>query len=250
MLIGDSRSGKSTLSETLRTGPNIVQNIQIYSQTTEPKINSTVIEYEGKQITLNIVDTPGLHEILPEKNIDIALNKNGGYDLSNIQEIQLDKKVRTDKEILLKIIEFTKLKVSDIDLVLFVYDINKGLSKETLESLARYNQAFPNLMNNCAIVFTRCEKFTEAERKGLLIDFAKSPIFHKTKVSAMFKKGVFFSGAIDPFLVRVHNNARDESFMRIIIDDISNQREKILQLIVKNTEQVNTSTLSTWCLQS
>jgi len=249
MLIGETRSGKTTLMETLIHGVTKVDNMQIYSQTRDPKINSAVIDYKNQKITLNILDTPGLNEKLPEKEVDIQININGGYDLSNVRQMINVKKPRTDKEIIVSIIEFAKLKVSDIDLVLFVYDIHKGLSKDALDTLAKYNQAFPSLMNNCAIVFTKCEKLTNDERKQILVDFIKTPIFHQLNISSMFKKGVYFVGAIDPFLRRLYPNLKNDEFMTEILKDIAIQRDKIINLIMQNDDQINTKTLSSWCVQ-
>jgi len=49
ILIGDSRSGKTTLSETLRNGITKVDHLQLYSETREPKINSVVIDHNNKK---------------------------------------------------------------------------------------------------------------------------------------------------------------------------------------------------------
>jgi len=242
-LIGDSRSGKTTLSETLRNGITKVDHLQLYSETREPKINSVVIDHNNKKINLNILDTPGLKEKKAQVNIEISMNEYGGYDLATAKPVNDNNNVRSDKEIIIKIVEFAKLKTSDIDLVFFVYDINKGISNDGLDSLNRFNQAFPELMQNCAIIFTKCEKISEDERKLILLDFVKMSIFKNSNMRMMFKKGVFFIGALDPFLIRMYPNLKEPEFMTSILTDINSQRDKIISLIVNNDKVINTKDL-------
>lgn len=68
VLIGRSQVGKSTFIEVLNN-PNYSTTRTGISQTREPSCKERIIDYpDGKRYTLNIIDTPGLHEVRHDPN--------------------------------------------------------------------------------------------------------------------------------------------------------------------------------------
>jgi len=218
LLIGDSRAGKSTLMNTISEGVKIVSQFKIYSETLSTNKNSRIIEHENDNLTLHIIDTPGLKErVIKNEDIELEENEHGGFQYKLIKGNEKQTTERTDEDLMKSILYFLQDNVNSLNLVCFVYDLNKGISKESCDTLIKFISYLPQIKDICCLIFTKCEKFEEFERKKILLEFMKTNLLYPYTFNDIFKKRyLFFCGAIDPFIVKISKTNIDKKNLLMI----------------------------------
>jgi GTPase SAR1 family protein len=193
VMIGRTRSGKSTFKKFLVNPTIVAENMTIFSDTKVPEINSfllyqpelfqhnasNVLREDGEHersvspIVLNIMDTPGLFE-----------SRDDG-DQS-----------RTNKEILKLIEDCMKREICQYHAIFFCASLDTGSNKEDLDSfMIIRNFLGKDVTKHACLIITRCESKTEQQRTALLEEMRRQTQYRE--MIDFFKGGVFFSGALN-----------------------------------------------------
>jgi len=272
LMIGVSRSGKSTLTTQLINGVTKLNDLKLYSETKESVVRNGVMNHDGKVYSLKIIDTPGLAERkkvskMPSLQV-LKKSKQGGYRLSYDNNAANNNNnaatatgsqgagsdptrmsARPDNVLLQDIMTFVYKHTTELHLVLFIYDINKGIDPVALKTLRQYEQYFQKILTKCAIVFTKAEKLTDQEKQHAIKEFAQMESFEDYGAKEIFENGVYFTGAIDPFLVRLYPHA--EAFVKAIINNVNEDLNAIVKLIAESDKPLSMTEMKKeegkWC---
>ncbi|CAF1363025.1 unnamed protein product [Didymodactylos carnosus] len=152
MLIGRTRTGKSTIA-------NIIENIfyvstqqELYSQTKKAEYHKVLSASGTTQYYFNIIDTPGL------------------FDISVAEQDKL-----TNDHIALIISDCLKHDVTNIHLFAFTFNLIGGINEKDIKSMIFVKEKYPQLRNYMALIITNCEHLTANEKTKLVNDFFCHP---------------------------------------------------------------------------
>ncbi len=173
LLIGRSQVGKSTLIEVLRD-PNFSATRTGISQTREPSCKQLTMSSEGGETyTLNIIDTPGLHEVRQDLN-----------------------ETRTNEQLLALLRNiFTSGQVRALNVICFVSVVGKTYQNDvdTFKSLIDFfGERFKSIS---ALILTHCDKISIERLQQLTEDIKTHP-----KCSAVVdycRLGIYHHGTLD-----------------------------------------------------
>lgn len=203
ILLGKSRSGKSTLLELLEKFPDLNYNkeMSLYSQTREPKMHSFSLYFKDKNKTynFNVFDTPGLEDVQWMGNESMTNQRI--IDKVNLSLQQMDTRYKT--------------------IVLFCASFELGISKADTDAFELYRK---NVIGKypLAIVITRSENKDNEYKTDIIKQFQQ----HKTFTNYP----VLFSGTIDKEGISNVNNEQLQSvYVRIY-----NLRKILLEYIINN----------------
>lgn len=182
MIIGRSRSGKSTLMEVLAN--NLYsKKPTIFSETKGSSFKTIKIPdllIDGKSAQINVHDTPGLFEVLPAET-----------------------EPRSNKDILNTICKDSnnfvgQKSLENIDHVFLTFSPNMGINQHDLDSIMisfpyLYRMGLPTT-TKIHFVLTSVESKSESQLKKYLKELNQHPV--TSKIISDYKVGVLFSGAI------------------------------------------------------
>lgn len=188
VLVGRTRVGKSTCFEIIKDPRKVPRNKTIFSVTEDTIFDSLVIEDvrqrndgtstnetgQNKLLVLNIIDTPGLFEIKaagkPERNNEAILN---------IIAKCLNK-------------ELTKFHI-----ICFCVPFETSVNHQDIDAITLFMEfAGAGISSNCCLLFTQAESETQQARDQRVAELKVAPQFNK--ILPFFKKGVYFTGALNP----------------------------------------------------
>jgi len=173
LLVGKSRSGKTTAINTLKGINNYVTKATIFSETKQPKLTTFALKSTRllPHYTFNLIDTPGLSEI----------KKDG-------------EEARTDDEITSIITTLLKMEITKIHIIFLFCSVQATIERTDLEVMKKLQQHFGTEVN-MAICITRSEKYDSKKKKNL----KKELLEHKEmkEIINSAKNNVFFIGAVD-----------------------------------------------------
>lgn len=167
LMVGRSRSGKSTAVEVLRDAGFLAGPMSIYAQTKEPALH--------KLSTINLLDTPGVDEfsLLPQTQ-------------------------RSNQEITQSIKQSVKLHFGGtVHLVVFFVSIELGLAKSDIQLIKALHEEFVvkgKKYTKAAICVTRAENKDQTRCKEIELELAQEPFFHSLIVDKQCP--VFFMGCL------------------------------------------------------
>ncbi|CAF1375026.1 unnamed protein product [Adineta steineri] len=204
LLIGRTRTGKSTIKRVLVNPTVVTEEMTLASQTKEATFESFVID--DNHTVLNIIDTPGLFE--------------RGTDVQKVQ----------DNAAILKTIErCIEREITKFHLVAFCASFESGINEDDVKSIkALIDFLGPDVSKNSCLVVTRCESKNTEQLQNLKNEI-KSDI-HFKPLAGYFKQGVFFFGALDR---DSWNNATDNLYRQF--ENIVQYRELLIKLLGENT---------------
>ena len=205
MLIGRTRTGKSTIKSLLVNPTTVPDDLTLKSGTRDPLFES--FHVEEKKITLNIIDTPGLFE--------------RGHQHDEIR----------DNETIMRTIQMcVNLEITKFHVIGFCISLTSGINTEDIESLKQIIKYIgEDLTNNSCLIITHCESKT-TEQQTKLVDELKKDAFFQS-IGSFFKLGVFFSGSLD----RDDVNYGNESVLRQYVT-ICDYRIKLIELFIGEIE--------------
>jgi len=120
LLVGRSRSGKSTVIRTLKTVENVVKPLTIFSETKSVNFKNFSLRGEDQlDYTFNIIDTPGLFEV-----------KRKG------------EKARTDAEILDMISDCLKNEITRLHVIILFCSLTAGVDRTDVIAMKRLIETF------------------------------------------------------------------------------------------------------------
>jgi len=144
LIVGRTRSGKSTAVGVLKDPCYEPKGMSIFSDTVNPKFQSFSLDNKNKSIkyTINIIDTPGLKEV-----------KKIGED------------ARSDQVILNTINYCLKNEIAKINTLLIFISFELGVAQEDLESFQIFIEKFYSKEIRIGLCITRTENKSDEWKK-------------------------------------------------------------------------------------
>ena len=214
LLIGRSRTGKSTISKVLRDVKHVASPWSLYSETRAPNIQRLVVKRptDKKSYMMKIIDTPGF--------FDVARTRKG--QLHNISTTK-------------SINEFISNHVQGMHLVAFVFSLAGGINEQDIKAMIYVKENFPHLKPYCVLVVTGCEETTEVMRTQLIDEFFKHQEVHKHNLRSFFNTNVLYMGCI-----RHHSyNDGNEKAVYSQMNNVAEMRENFLDICVEHNTPIH-----------
>jgi GTP-binding protein EngB required for normal cell division len=165
LLMGPSRAGKSTISETLKDSLHEPNEPTLYSCTRNP---------DPKQINgLRIIDMPGFNDIQ---------TRNKTSSLSNRS--------------IVKMLQMQLRETRPVHHVAFVFSLADGIKEEDISAMIFVQSTFPELAGRMMLVVTHAEELNPEEKDGLVEEFFQHPRVKQYHLRNFFRQGILFLGCI------------------------------------------------------
>jgi len=144
LMVGKTRSGKSTAVGVLKDPCYEPKAMSIFSDTFDPKFQSFSLDDKNRSIkyTINIIDTPGLKEMK-----------------------RVGESARGDQVILNTINHCLENEITKINTLLIFISFDLGVGKQDLESFQTYIENFYSKDIKIGLCITRCENKSEDWKK-------------------------------------------------------------------------------------
>ncbi|CAF3348137.1 unnamed protein product [Rotaria sp. Silwood2] len=200
MLIGRTRTGKSTIKALLVDPTKIPDEIMLKSGTREPLFES--FHSLQNNIVFNIIDTPGLFERGPKDEMTIR-----------------------DNETILKTISMcVNMEITKFHVICFCMSLTSGINQEDIKSLELLVDFLgKELSDNSCLIITHCESKTKEQLNALRKELVEDMFFKN--IASFFKLGIFFSGSLN----RDDYNHGNENLLDQFVT-ISEYREELIKL--------------------
>jgi len=172
LIIGDSRAGKTTFVNLLSAKTLLdIEKVNVWHGTRNPISSVLYNNYNGKDIILKIIDTPGFGE---------ASSLGGG---------------RSDSELRNIITEFTKSDITTVNLILITLNASNGLVNNQVQMILDLMQFFGNKFNLAfGLLITHFDnKTVDVEQKWL--DSLQENVVMKNLVTSVLGNRIFFTGS-------------------------------------------------------
>jgi len=225
LLIGRTRTGKSTLKEMLTNPAGLTTTLNLHSETRNPEFQMLTVVYEGKLTTLAIIDTPGLFE-------------RSNNDKTNI---------RDNAHIISLIKLFVNLEITKIHVIFFVIRLESGIHDEDIKACLEFKDYIENFQNNCALLITGCESNSKELNDDLIEKFWQDSKVKEQKLKEFFRLGVYFSGRINH---RDFEQGNDKTVYRQF-NNVVRYRNELLSFIGQDMEpqHIDKTQMSTYLEQ-
>ncbi|CAF1093904.1 unnamed protein product [Adineta ricciae] len=170
LLIGRSRSGKSTFKHILADPTWIANSTKPYSQTEFPIFEQYSVS--GTDVIINLIDTPGLFQ-----------------RTANASSLP-------DNTTLIRLIDdYIRSKVVHIHFICFCISMETKISTEDLHTIQTvFDFLGPEIRKNSCVIVTNCESKTESELESIRRDMQTN--LDWKVLSSQMKQGLFFTGSI------------------------------------------------------
>lgn len=211
VLVGRTRSGKSTIAEVLEDPRLVPPSINLYSKTKKlEKIQ------RGKFL---IIDMPGFFDCNAYGSHENRLSNDGINKL-------LHDFISTG---------------TDVNLFGLVFSLSEGINADDIESMMLVMKKYERFSKKFALVITHCEQMNDKERKALINDFFLNADVCKYGIKPFFEKGVLFMGSCRPqSLARKDNTA-----LLLQYGNVLDMREKFIRECLRENGQNITQANST-----
>jgi GTP-binding protein EngB required for normal cell division len=174
ILIGRTRTGKSTISNVINDITYVSKAHELYAETRAIQIKTISTETKDNVwYYFNFIDVPGF--------FDIAIN---------------GKEKLTNEKITSYLQECITKNITNIHMFGFVFNLAAGINEQDIETMVYVKTTYPYLDKYMALVITHCEQLEQDQRKKLVDDFFRHPKVIKTKLNEYFKLGALFMGCI------------------------------------------------------
>lgn len=208
IIVGRTRSGKSTFVEVMKDVAFQPPQMSIFSQTRDPAFRSFSIgidQNDGsipRKFTINVVDTPGLFEVK-----------------------EIGDEAQTNEAILNTIKECLKNEITKVHCVFIFLSVNSGISTEDVSAIEIFMDSFAHSQLTSVVCISRAEDFTPAQKAHYTAELQKFP-----KIAAMIEKHkaiILFSGCID----RASREWATKDQLLLAYKKLYGMREEILETI-------------------
>jgi GTP-binding protein EngB required for normal cell division len=201
LLIGRSRTGKSTFKNVLTDPTWIADSLKPYSQTEFPSFDQYSIT--GTDILINFIDTPGL-----------------------FQRTQTSSSSPDNQTIMQLIDGYIRSKITQLHFVCFCVSMETNVTTEDLHTVQQFFDFLgPEIRKNACLIITKCESKTEQQLESMCKE-AKTNLDFKV-LSSQMKQGIFFTGSIN----RVDWIDTSESIYQQF-ENICQYRNKLMNLFI------------------
>ncbi|CAF1395219.1 unnamed protein product [Rotaria socialis] len=184
LLMGKTRTGKTTIAKVIENPCYIPPDRKIYSETKQITIHSvsTTLINSNNIYSFNIIDTPGMFDKVKQQNKTIKNDK---------IKRTIDKCMEQD--------------VTNIHLFAFVINLQTNLDIEDIYSMIFVKENYPFLHEYICLIVTHSEETNWQQREDKINDFFQSDLVQKNNLKDFFGKKVFFMGSLRPELVNYPN---------------------------------------------
>jgi len=212
LMVGRTRSGKSTAVGVLKDPCFSPKEMSIFSDTVDPKFQSFALDDKTKSVkyTVNVIDTPGLKEV---------------------KQIGID--ARSDEVIMNTINYCLKNEITKINTLLIFISFELGVTADDLNSFQTFLEKFSHDGITITVVITRSEDKTPQWKKDILAQLKQHPYFSKV----LEKKNIHvaFLGCVDVVKNNMISNIED---LRRLYAKVYQMRQELLQIIFQSEQQV------------
>jgi hypothetical protein len=189
MLIGRTRTGKSTIKMLLVDPTTVPNDLTLKSGTKDPLFESFFVD--DNHVVLNIIDTPGLFE-------------HGTREFD----------IRDNNTILNTIDVCANREITKFHVICFCVAINNGINQEDIASLNLLVDFLGSeISRNSCLIVTRCEMKDEPQRAALRAELLND--VHFKSIANFFQKGIFFSGSLNYDDYKKGNDSLYDQFVTI-----------------------------------
>jgi GTP-binding protein EngB required for normal cell division len=212
VLIGRTRTGKSTIADTIRNPFHLPSLPGLFAGTRNISFNRITTTHQGNSYFFTIIDSPGLYDIM----------QNEGERLTNATiKKHLDECITKD--------------ITHIHAFAFVFSSGGGINIEDIRSMVFIQENYPELKNFFMLIITHCEEDDAKERNNFLEEFFQHPDVSRHRLKDFFGLGIHFMGCLRPQLQRVPNMtaARNQA------NNILEMRKELLDFLVARQEIYN-----------
>ena len=212
VLIGRTRTGKSTISSVIRDPFYLPPLPSLFACTRNITFNRITTTHRGNAYFFTIIDSPGLYDSM----------RNEGERLTNHTiKKHLDQCITKD--------------ITHIHAFAFVFSSGSGINIEDIQSMMFIQKNYPELRNFFVLIITHCEEKNEEERRSFVEEFFQHPDVIKHGLREFFGLGVYFTGSLRPQLQRLPNlmAARAQS------TNILEMRKKLLDFLIARRDTYN-----------
>jgi GTP-binding protein EngB required for normal cell division len=217
ILVGRTRTGKSTLVDVLGNVFNTTTESGYYTETELSRYERfTSPTLDGKtRLFLTVVDTPGFFEISPSGKHQAQINNN-----------------ETVRSIIDSCISHDVTNVHVFALLIGGSEINR----EDIRTMIYVQQHYNYLGPHAALIVTHCEEMSEAQQQKFITKFFQVDELVRWNVQrAFFGKGVFFMGAIQH---ECYKN-KDGCALERQYEAVAKMRIKLIEMIIVSAEPFN-----------
>ena len=205
LLIGRTRTGKSTIKKVLVDPTQVADEMRLAAQTRAATFESFIIDDDA--MVLNIIDTPGLFE-RGASSMDLMDNKT----------------------ILKTIEQCVAREITKFHLICFCASFEAGINDEDVKAIKLLTEFLgPEVSQSACLVITRCESKSEELRNSLRREIESDTLFQP--LTGYFRRGIFFSGSLDR---DSYNNATDNLYYQF--ETIVAYRDKLIDALKENVE--------------
>jgi GTP-binding protein EngB required for normal cell division len=213
VLIGRTRTGKSTISDTLQDPFHLPSLPVLFAGTRRIAFNRITTTHQGNSYFFTIIDSPGLYDVVQKE----------GERLTNATiKTHLDECITKD--------------ITHIHAFAFVVSrSSSGINIQDIQSMVFIQSNYPQLQNFLMLIITHCEEDDASERNKFLEEFFQHPDIIRHRLQGFFGLGVHFMGCLRPQLKRVPNMtaARNQA------SNILEMRKELLDFLVARQETYN-----------
>jgi len=207
LLVGRTRTGKTTAVRTLRGVENSAKPLTIFSETKNVNFRSFSLQGKNKlDYTFNIIDTPGLFE--------------------NVKKGQ---EARSDDQIIDMIADCLKNEITRIHAIILFCSLTAGIDNTDVKAMEKLIECF-GTDTNMSICVTRAESMTNKERIGI-----KKELLEHDKMGKLLEQvneNIFFIGAVDP------EKMVDEETLKKYVDQVMEDRMVFLNFLFMCDEPI------------
>lgn len=176
VLMGRTRTGKSTIAEVLATTLHKPKKLSIYSETRETTMTNfftTDKRPGGKSYRFTIIDTPGFFDMTRDKSLRIQ-----------------------NSEITEHITCCLESNIRHINLIGIVFNLVNGINERDIEAILYIKKHFVGIEDYAALVITNCEQMDEQQRNKLIDEFFKHREVKQHNLRSFFRRGILFMGCL------------------------------------------------------
>lgn len=207
LLMGKTRTGKTTVAKVLENPCYVPPDAQLHSETREVTIHpfATSILDENLIYCFNVIDTPGL--------FDRAKKRGTSFNNERIKTA-IDRCMIHD--------------VTNIHLFAFVISLQGNVDIQDIDAMVFVKNNYPLLHQYACLLITHCEEKTLEQRESKVNEFFGSEKVARHDLKDFFGKKVFYMGALRPEL----RNNPSRQCVRQQLKNVHDMREIFLQYLM------------------
>jgi len=218
IFVGKTRSGKSTALSVLKNPFHFVHLSSIFSETIDANINHFTVEVEGDgsekhNFNVSIIDTPGLFEVV---------DRGTARDQQALENL---------------ILRCMKSEITKINMIFFVVSYAGAVNVQDIEALESFIKLFKGAQGFVHVLVTKCENFTEEEKKKIEEEFRKYP--QLANLLSNVGEKVFFMGAVEQ---RTFDQGYEDQF-RDSLERVMEMREELFYAMFQQEKSFELKTL-------